>query len=244
MSEFKNFHDFFLNVSVLPGPEGMATISLFEDLELIDLDQPFRAINERLDVRLEMKHLQCSNINLGWFDWFGVTVKTATFTDCSKNGGRKWEAVELENVKFSGKIRGEIIIRTFDRVDRDPEGKWLARTAKFYQGVECSVDLTDAVFSQYSEFQGIPAETVRRGPGQFVVDFERLKSFGRSQYPNTTPGRHLSVMSDYHGAGYRDTPAGKFLNRTGVFVVPLLARDAKQQLEDCKELVDLGLLLP
>lgn len=229
---------------MLPGPE-KTTISLFQDLKLIDLDQPFRAINECLDVRLEMNHLQCSKINTIWFDWFGVTVRNATFDDCSKIGkGRHWDAVELENVKFSGEFRGEIGIRTFAYFGSDPDGKWLARTAKFYEGVECSLDLSDAVFTQYPDFNGIPAETVRRGPGQFLADYEKLRLFPRSNFPNTMPGRMLSVMASVHGAGYQGTPAAKFLNKTGVFVVPLLARDGKQQLEDCKELVDLGLLLP
>jgi hypothetical protein len=241
----ENYPDPGMNVSVSVNSDSVPTVTLFDSLILAKTPYKLCAWNESVSVRLLMSGLDCAEMEITKFDWHGVTLKDAKFEDCYILGRpSKWQAIELENVALKGKIRGEMIIKTCSNFKTDPDGFWLIRTAKFYEQVRMSLDLSDVLFDEYPDLNGLPAETIKRGPGQFVIDYSKLKSFARADYPKTKPGRFLSVMSDCHGNGYENSPAAAFLNKTGVFVVPLLAQDGQKQLEDCKELVDLGLLSP
>jgi hypothetical protein len=206
-----------------------------ERLRFADSTNYVKLLNQNSSLRFIFDGVEFNRCNLDWLDISGVTLRNALFSDCFMPERRNlWEAVEFENVRFEGEMRGSFFIQTFC-----PESfhqRWENRLSEFYSEVEIVLDLSKARFDQFPTFEGIPAEKVRRGDGQYVVDFEQLREVPHSEYPNSYVGQlcEAKVLSHFWRNGS--------LNRTGLFIVPLLAEEGKKYIADCEELERLGFL--
>jgi hypothetical protein len=182
--------------------------------------------------RLTIKELECLRSTL-FLELQGICLKDCTFDSCF---GANWQGMELDNVVFKGDTRGQIHVRTSLTEAGTENPIWPTRIAQFHDSVEIALDLTEAKFDHYPGFDGFPAEKIRRGEGQFVFAFDDLRDVARADYPKSFAADILRSTVLFHNVwpGY--------LNKTAVFIAPLIAEDGPSQLADCVELEKLGFL--
>lgn len=224
-------HEMFANFSLFAKPEdGITTVNI---RSFLDAETPFRFIgtNTCPDLRIVLSGLEFVKRDISGFDWNGITLKDCRFTNCfTKRRQNNWGGAEFDNVRFQGKFRGNLVVNAGMSPTFDPDDLWPARTLRFHEKVETALDLSDVQFERFPTFRGIPVEKIKRGPGMFIKNYVKIADYPKDDLPKTTVATYVegSLL-------FRETD-------TDIFIVPLLAKDASKHLEDCMELVELGLL--
>ena len=224
-------HELFANFHLYAKPEGgITTVNIHSYL---DSETPFDFIgtNTCPDLRIVLSGLDFVKRDISGFDWQGITLKDCRFTNCfTKRRINSWDGAELDNVRFQGKFRGNLVVKIDMYRNSDPEGRWPARTLRFHEKVETALDLSDVQFDRFPKFRGIPVEKIKRGSGMFVKRYDKIDQYFEDKVPKSMVETVLKQSLLLRKTG------------TDIFIVPLLAKDASQHLEDCMELVELGLL--
>jgi hypothetical protein len=220
-----------LRMSTRTGEDGIPELKIFNYLNLEIVPLEFDGTNGNVDLRIVLENFNFENCDVSGFDWEGITLRNCSFTNCfTKKRKPFWQGAEFENITFRGKFLGDLVVNTSMSTRLDPQNLWPKRTLRFHENVDVALDLTDVKFKSFPTFRGIPIEKIRRGPGMFIQNYAKIES---------AEGPTLS-----HNYVAQLLKSNVMIRQTGfdIFVVPLLAKDASQYLEQCAELVELGLL--
>jgi hypothetical protein len=220
-----------LRLSTRQNEEGILELKIFNYLDLAEVPLRLIGTNDVLKLRIVLENLDFENRDISGFDWEGITLQNCNFTNCfTKKRKPSWEGAEFDKVTFRGRFLGDLVVNTSMGSRLDPQNLWPARTVRFHETVEFALDLTEAIFDKIPTFRGIPVEKIRRGPGMFIKNYARIASADGSISPDNYVLKLLrnSVM-------FRQTDYD-------IFVVPMLAKEASQYLDECAELVELELL--